>query len=117
MEACVHALKAHPKLNAHFRDDAVVFYDDVNLGLAVANDKGLIVPVIHGAQKLSLGEIGARRRELAEPLCDCGPFTARADEKLTNRPVGQDQRAPAERPPLAVHPRNVRVLPPSRDFH
>ena len=64
VRSCVQALQAHPRLNAHFRDDAVVFYDDVNLGLAVANDKGLIVPVIHGAQKLSLGEIGARRREL-----------------------------------------------------
>ena len=64
VRSCVRALQAHPRLNAHFRDDAVVFYDDVNLGLAVANDKGLIVPVIHGAQKLSLGEIGARRREL-----------------------------------------------------
>lgn len=64
VESCVKALQAHPKLNAHFRDDAVVFYDDINVGLAVANDKGLIVPVIHGAQKLSLPEIGARRREL-----------------------------------------------------
>ena len=62
--ACVGALQANPRLNAHFRDDAVVFYDDVNVGLAVANDKGLIVPVIHGAQKLSLAEIGARRRAL-----------------------------------------------------
>ncbi|WP_237480669.1 2-oxo acid dehydrogenase subunit E2 [Lichenibacterium dinghuense] len=64
VQSCVRAIKAHPKLNAHFRDDAVVFYDDVNVGLAVANDKGLIVPVIHGAQELSLSEIGARRREL-----------------------------------------------------
>ena len=64
VRSCVRALQAHPKLNAHFRDDAVVFYDDVNVGLAVANDKGLIVPVIQGAQKLSLSEIGARRREL-----------------------------------------------------
>ena len=64
IEACVRALQANPKLNAHFRDEAVVFYDDVNVGLAVANEKGLIVPVIHGAQKLSLPEIGERRREL-----------------------------------------------------
>ena len=64
VEACVRALQANPKLNAHFRDEAVVFYDDVNVGLAVAAEKGLIVPVIHGAQKLSLADIGARRREL-----------------------------------------------------
>lgn len=66
VQSCVRALQAHPRLNAHFRDDAVVFYDDVNLGLAVANDKGLIVPVIQGAQKLSLAEVGARRRELID---------------------------------------------------
>ncbi len=64
VEACVRALGAHPRLNAHFRDEAVVFYDEVNLGLAVAAEKGLIVPVIQGAQSLSLAEIGARRREL-----------------------------------------------------
>ena len=64
VEASARALQANPRLNAHFRDESVVFYDDCNVGLAVAAEKGLIVPVIHGAQKLSLAEIGARRREL-----------------------------------------------------
>lgn len=64
VQSCVRALEAHPKLNAHFRDDAVVFFDEINVGLAVANDKGLIVPVIQGAQKLDLTDIAARRREL-----------------------------------------------------
>ena len=64
--ACAQALLAHPRINAHFRDDAAVEYDDVNIGLAVASDKGLTVPVIHQAQGLSLSELGARRRELIE---------------------------------------------------
>lgn len=66
LAACVRSLKAHPKLNAHFREDAIVEFDDVNIGLAVAAEKGLTVPVIHRAQQLSLIEIAARRRELVE---------------------------------------------------
>lgn len=66
VEACVGALVENPKLNAHFRDEAIVEYDDVNVGLAVASDKGLTVPVIHRAQTLGLADIAARRRDLIE---------------------------------------------------
>lgn len=64
--ACVRALTDHPKLNAHYRDDAVVEFDQVNVGIAVASDKGLTVPVIHGAEKLTLVELGARRRDIVD---------------------------------------------------
>ena len=64
--ACAGALSEHKKLNAHYADESLIEHDDVNVGLAVASDKGLTVPVIHGAQKLSLAEIGARRRDLIE---------------------------------------------------
>lgn len=64
--AVVAALREHPRLNAHYRDDAVVEYDEVNLGPAVASDRGLTVPVIHGAEALSLAELSARRKELIE---------------------------------------------------
>jgi|SRR5271166_1112042 len=64
--ACVGALTEHPRLNAHYREDTVIEYDDLNIGLAVASDKGLTVPVIHGAQKLSLAELGVRRRDLID---------------------------------------------------
>ena len=66
MAASVGALAEHPRLNAHYREDAVVEYDEVNLGLAVSSDNGLTVPVIHGAQTLTLAELAARRRELVE---------------------------------------------------
>ena len=66
LSACVRSLLDHPKLNAHYRDDAIVEFDDVNIGLAVAAEKGLTVPVIHAAQSLSLTEIAARRRDLVE---------------------------------------------------
>lgn len=66
LSACVRALVAHPKLNAHYGDDAITEFDDVSIGLAVAAEKGLTVPVIHAAQLLSLADIAARRRELVE---------------------------------------------------
>ena len=66
LAACAGALSQHPRFNAHYAEEAVTEFDDVNIGLAVASDKGLTVPVIHGAQKLSLAELGARRRDLVE---------------------------------------------------
>ncbi len=56
----------------------------------------------------------ARLRALAEPEFDLKPLLARSDEVARNAPVGGDQRT---LPPQAVHPRNVRIMPPSRDFH
>ena len=66
LAACVGALTEHPRLNAHYAEEAVTEFNDVNIGLAVAADKGLTVPVIHAAQKLSLAELSARRRDLVE---------------------------------------------------
>ena len=66
LSACVRTLPAHPRLNAHYRNDAIVAFDDINIGLAVAAEKGLTVPVIHAAQTLTLTEIAARRRDLVE---------------------------------------------------
>jgi 2-oxoglutarate dehydrogenase dihydrolipoamide succinyltransferase (E2 component) len=60
--AAVAELDRHPILNASIDGDELVYHDDVNLGIAVALDSGLIVPVIRHAQRLSLeglaGEIG-----------------------------------------------------------
>ena len=52
--ATIKALKDHPELNAHFEDDKIIKYKDVNLGMAVAVEGGLIVPVIRSADKKSL---------------------------------------------------------------
>jgi pyruvate dehydrogenase E2 component (dihydrolipoamide acetyltransferase) len=57
-------LARHPQVNAAWRDGAIVRNADVNIGLAVAIEDGLIVPVIHRADGLSLGEIAARREDL-----------------------------------------------------
>lgn len=65
---CTAALREHPGLNAHWLDDGVVEYEDVNLGLAVASDRGLTVPVIHQAQALSVAEIAERRKALVSKV-------------------------------------------------
>jgi pyruvate dehydrogenase E2 component (dihydrolipoyllysine-residue acetyltransferase) len=55
--AVAMALRRHPGMNATFEDNAVLQYPEVNLGLAVAVDGGLIVPVLRNADTLGLREI------------------------------------------------------------
>jgi pyruvate dehydrogenase E2 component (dihydrolipoamide acetyltransferase) len=66
LAASAAALARHPALNAHYADEAVTVFRRVHLGLAVAAPAGLVVPVIHEADGLSLEEIAARRRNLVE---------------------------------------------------
>ena len=82
--ATVAALQDHPVLNASIADDDLVHHDDVNLGIAVALEQGLIVPVIPQAQRLSLegiaaaiGDLSARARskQLAPEDVQGGTFT------------------------------------------
>jgi pyruvate dehydrogenase E2 component (dihydrolipoamide acetyltransferase) len=58
------AVARHPAVNASWKDGAILRNPDVNIGLAVAVDDGLIVPVIHRADTLSLPEIVARREDV-----------------------------------------------------
>ena len=58
-QATVAALQRHPVLNASIEGEELVYHDDVNLGIAVALDAGLIVPVIRQAQRLSLEGMAA----------------------------------------------------------
>jgi pyruvate/2-oxoglutarate dehydrogenase complex dihydrolipoamide acyltransferase (E2) component len=68
--ATVTALGRHPILNASVEGEEIVHHEDVNLGIAVALEDGLIVPVIRRAQRLSLegmaaaiGDVATRARE------------------------------------------------------
>ena len=63
--AVVETLEEFPILNASVEGDEIVFHDDVNLGIAVALDSGLIVPVIPRAQRLSLEGMAAAIAETA----------------------------------------------------
>ena len=58
------ALREHPRVNATWHDGTIAGNEDVNIGLAVAADDGLVVPVIAGADRLELAEIAARRADL-----------------------------------------------------
>jgi pyruvate dehydrogenase E2 component (dihydrolipoamide acetyltransferase) len=58
------ALSRHPGVNASWKDGAIVQHADINIGLAVAIDDGLVVPVLRRADTLSLAEIATRREDL-----------------------------------------------------
>jgi pyruvate dehydrogenase E2 component (dihydrolipoyllysine-residue acetyltransferase) len=60
------ALREHPRVNATWRDGTIAANEDVNVGLAVATDDGLVVPVIHCADTLELPQIAERRAAAVE---------------------------------------------------
>ena len=65
VSACVRALQAHREVNATFHRDALELHPDINIGVGTAlGDAGLIVPVIHCAQRLKLFEIAQRLERL-----------------------------------------------------
>ncbi|HVH92396.1 MAG TPA: dihydrolipoamide acetyltransferase family protein, partial [Candidatus Acidoferrum sp.] len=66
LRACARALKDFPSLNAAFTDQRVELYSDINIGVAVALEEGLVVPVIRNADRLSLQELSQQSRELAD---------------------------------------------------
>lgn len=62
--SCARALVAHPAINAHYGDEAVTTFDAVNLGVAVATEAGLVVPVVQGAESLDLSGMADARRDV-----------------------------------------------------
>ena len=66
MKAVATALMQHPECNAHWLGDRIREFNRVHLGMAVATDDGLIVPVIFDADTKGLREIAAEARELAK---------------------------------------------------
>lgn len=64
--AAATALQENPGLNAHYSEDGVTTFEDINIGLAVATDAGLTVPVIHQVPTLGLPDIALRRREVVD---------------------------------------------------
>src|SRR5712692_5406063 len=62
IQACAHALKQHTRMNAVLDGDAIHLQDHISVGLAVAMDEGLIVPVIRSTDKKSLKEIAQEAR-------------------------------------------------------
>jgi pyruvate dehydrogenase E2 component (dihydrolipoamide acetyltransferase) len=70
VKAVALVLRQFPRVNGAYRDAAVETYSRVNVGVAVAADEALVVPTIFDADRLSLGEISRRSRELAGRVRD-----------------------------------------------
>jgi pyruvate dehydrogenase E2 component (dihydrolipoamide acetyltransferase) len=72
--AAARALALHPDANSQVTADGIAVLPDIHVGLAVALDNGLIVPVVHHANRLSLADLSAETTRLA---------TAAREGKLT----------------------------------
>jgi len=64
IKAVASALEKYPQLNATFEEDEIRIWKDVNIGIAVSLEDGLIVPVLRGANNLDLFEIASQASEL-----------------------------------------------------
>lgn len=64
--ACAQTLKDFPSLNSTFTGEEVRLLADINIGMAVALEEGLVAPVIRNADRLSLQQLARQSRELAE---------------------------------------------------
>ena len=85
--AAAAALVEHPIVNSQITDEGIALLPEVNVGMAVALDKGLVVPVVRGADRLSIEEISvetarlaaaARSRSLGLPDFEGATFTVTA---------------------------------------
>jgi pyruvate dehydrogenase E2 component (dihydrolipoamide acetyltransferase) len=70
VRASALALVDHPRLNATVEADRIVVHSDINVGLAVALDDGLVVPVVRNADRLTLSAISAETKRLAAACRD-----------------------------------------------
>lgn len=85
LAACTSAMKTSPAINSRWHDDHLELFDDVNIGVATSlGDEGLVVPVIHSVQELSLLSIAqkltdatqrARTNQLSPSDVKGGTFT------------------------------------------
>jgi len=60
------ALQREPRMNASWAGAGIRQHAEVNVGIATAVEEGLLVPVIHAADTLTLGEVAAKRRDLVD---------------------------------------------------
>ena len=66
VKVVANALREHPRLNATLTDEGIHLLPEVNIGVAVALEDGLVVPVVRNADKERLSEISAQVRSFAE---------------------------------------------------
>jgi pyruvate dehydrogenase E2 component (dihydrolipoamide acetyltransferase) len=100
------ALMRHREVNARFTEDAIELFPTADVGIAVAAPQGLVVPVIRGAERLTIAQIAAARTDLVErartaklrlPELEGGTFT------ISNLgPFGIEQFVAVLNPPQAA---------------
>jgi pyruvate dehydrogenase E2 component (dihydrolipoamide acetyltransferase) len=66
VKACAMALRLHPKVNSSWRGETIRYNEHVHIGVAVAVDEGLLVPVVRFANEKGLSQIGAEVKSFAE---------------------------------------------------
>jgi len=66
IKASAMTLRKHPRLNASFSDEGTVLYPQINIGIAVSVEGGLLIPVVENSDTLSLKELAAKSRDLVE---------------------------------------------------
>ncbi len=66
VKACAWALARHPGLNATYGAEAITEWADINIGMAVSVEQGLLVPVVQNSDQLSIVEIAARIADLGQ---------------------------------------------------
>ena len=67
---CAQALARHPEMNVQFTDEALLSFPNANVGIAVAAPQGLVVPVVHNAEQLTLSQIAGVRGDLVSRARD-----------------------------------------------
>jgi pyruvate dehydrogenase E2 component (dihydrolipoamide acetyltransferase) len=65
-KVCAAALMRHREVNATFAGDAIELHPSANIGIAVASEKGLVVPVIPGVERLTIPQLAAARADVVE---------------------------------------------------
>ena len=65
VKACAMALRKHPQVNTQWKDDVTIYNKHISIGVAVAVEDGLLVPVLKFTDNMSLTQIGASVRDLA----------------------------------------------------
>jgi 2-oxoisovalerate dehydrogenase E2 component (dihydrolipoyl transacylase) len=65
IKAVTETLRQHPTLNSQYAEDRVILKQEMNVGIAVAVDNGLLVPVIHNADQLSISGVNHKVQDLA----------------------------------------------------
>ena len=67
---CAQALVRHPEMNVQFTEDALLSFPHANVGIAVAAPQGLVVPVVHKAEQLTLSQTAGVRGDLVSRARD-----------------------------------------------